>query len=252
MRTMHLTIGAAVAALGFSNLAQAQIPPAKPGQGAPSVDPSRIAVNPKLAIAAPAPGPNEGKVEVKILGGGKVHFLNLSCQVSGAEVRQTCSRNAQKKTGVALLAEPQPGHQFAGWSGDCEASGVKKACEVLVDSALIAIGASFTKNSGPMVTLTVGYWKPPLMGLRLTLSPETELVCTGGGRDANGVQKSSVCTAQFEQGSTITIKAEDSFAGVSPIDPKRWGDYCQGAKTAVCTVKMDQNRSVRIDYHPSQ
>jgi len=236
--------------LGCAGTAAAQDITAKPVQTRPLASASAMTLRPGINLAEQSPGPDEGRVEVKILGGGKVKFLGGACAASPADPINTCARNTKLNSAVQLIAEPLNGYRFAGWAGRCASSNAQKQCTLAVADTLVSASAAFVKNAAPMVALSLRYEVPSMQGLRITLKPDTELTCTASGGANPGWGKAYDCTAEFEEGATVAIKAEDWFAGGSPIDPKRWGGACQDAATSICTLKIDQPKAVSIAmYH---
>lgn len=128
---------------------------------------------------------------------------------------------------VTLVADPDPGSEFAGWSGACAGAG---ACEVPIDEAR-SVSAGFEPQPPP----------PPLRFSLTVLKAGS-----GSGTVAStrtGIYCGARCEREYEEGETVTLIPTaipgSSFAG--------WGGgACAG--TGVCKLTMDAAQSVTATF----
>lgn len=159
-------------------------------------------------------------------GGGGTHQLSVtvagpgsvSSSPGGIQCPLGCTTAFTDHTTVTLTAQPDPGATFGGWTGAC--SGSSMVCNVTLDGDQ-QIGASFTPSAGtPMLTVAVN-------GPGSVTSSVGGISCPGGP-----------CAATLPASTTVTLSqapaANASFTG--------WSGACAG--TGVCTVTMDQSKTV--------
>lgn len=142
--------------------------------------------------------------------------VNISCG-------GTCSASYASGTIVTLTATPASDSTFTGWGGSCSGTG---SCVVTMTSN-VSVSATFTKI--------------PNFNLQLYKKGNG----TGGIFASNvGTYCGSGCYS-YLSGTVVTLTATpDSgsiFAG--------WGGACSG--TGKCTVTMNQNLTVTVDFEPS-
>src|SRR5207302_859989 len=138
---------------------------------------------------------------------------------AGIECRRSCSARFDRGSRVLLVAQPDPGRRFAGWSGACSGTG-----DCLLDlGGDASAGARFEPDSPP----------PPPPKPRFHLS--VVMAGTGSGRVTStppGVDCPATCVADFDLGSSVMLAqspaAGSRFSG--------WSGACSGA--AGCTVAI--------------
>jgi hypothetical protein len=136
-----------------------------------------------------------------------------------SECRPMCTGSVDGGSTVQLLATPEPGFVFAGWSGSCSG---RAACTLANVGAAITATATFVP--GPQ-TLTVR-----LSGRGRVTSRPTGISCPGS------------CTHAFAYGKLVRLAAAAAkgwrFAG--------WAGRCRG--TGACTVPTDRARIVSARF----
>lgn len=142
---------------------------------------------------------------------------------AGISCGATCSAQFPAGSTVSLTASAASGSVFVGWSGDCTGTG---GCTVTMNAAR---NVTATFNSAPTYQLTV------------------TKAGTGSGTvssSPSGISCGSTCSANFNQGSTVTLTAApdsgSTFAGWS-------GGGCSG--TGSCTVTMSANQTVTATFN---
>ena len=159
--------------------------------------------------------PSRITLSVSTTGGGKV-----TSDPIGIDCEPICEHDYPSGAEVALTATPQPGYEFAGWSGaGCGDAGA--TCSVTLDDP-----KSVTATFKPiMFTLTV--------------------INEGGGTVTSsdpGIQCGDLCTADYELGTLVTLEAHHEhgfrFDG--------WEGDCSDKDP--CELVMDQDRVVTADF----
>ncbi len=158
-------------------------------------------------------------VAIDETGSGKV-----TSDPGGINCESTCEEDFAVGKQVALTATPEPGFEFAGWSGaGCGDAGI--TCNVTMD--------------GP-VSLTASF-KPS----RFTLSVSNN----GGGKvtsDPDGIDCEPTCEHDYPSGSEVALTATPQpgyeFVGWS-------GAGCGDAGTT-CSVTLDESKSVTATFKP--
>lgn len=156
-------------------------------------------------------------------GGGTV-----SSSPSGINCGGDCSDPYDPDTPVTLSATPDPGSDFAGWSGDCSGSG---ACQVTMDQAR-SVTATFADVAPPNTSITAG---------------------------PSGPTKDSTPTFAFissELGSTFKCRV-DMASFTSCTSPRTTGQLADGAHTFYVQAKdaagnpdsTPAHRSFKVDTH---
>lgn len=173
------------------------------------------AVSARFAAAPPPPGQNF-TVTVATKGSGTV-----KSSPSGIDCGHTCSGVFASGTKVSLVAQPDSGWTFSGWSGSCSGMG---DCSVNADAS---VGAEFTAIPPP----------PPA---RRTLSVTPQ----GNGKVAStpaGIDCGTTCNAAFDDGARVELTAQADagwkFSGFSGA--------CTGA---TCAVTMSGDQSVTATF----
>ena len=182
---------------------------------------------------------------------------------------------------VTVIANPNDGHQFSEWGGDCTSSG---ACDVIMDA-----DKSVTANFDAVFDLTVaadpadgGTMLPGgvtsyVDGTNLTVLAYPSAgyrfskwsgACTGDGPCVVTIDKDKAVTANFVEGVVLTVAANPSDGGtVLPLDRtshmpgdtvtivanpangyqfSEWMGDCSGSGT--CVVTMDSAKSVTAEF----
>jgi GH25 family lysozyme M1 (1,4-beta-N-acetylmuramidase) len=132
----------------------------------------------------------------------------------------TCASLFDPSAIVTLAARPDPGAVFLAWGGAC--SGSSPTCSV-------------TTLGKRTVTATFGY---PL---------STSVAGPGGGSVSTtpaGITCTSSCSHTFPAGSSVSLTATPDAAS----EFGAWSGDCTGLDPAVCTVTLDQPRSVTASF----
>ncbi len=147
---------------------------------------------------------------------------------TGIDCGDTCSHDFREGDEIALTAVPAPNQVFAGWrGGGCSGTG---SCTVTVTQPL---------------TLTAAFEPQPPPD-RFLLAIVRQGRGTGAVTDdSNIINCAPTCTAEFLDGTSITLRAMPDagtvFAG--------WGGQgCSGLDA--CTVSMDQPRTLTATFEP--
>lgn len=150
---------------------------------------------------------------VTVVGGGTVTGPGISCP-------QKCQTTYPTGSAVALTASPSAGVPFAGWSGDCQGSGV--TCTLTMDGDK-RVTASFT-----------------------TLWKLTVVKAGGGGGSVTSAPAGLVCgpscSASFPPGTQVTLTgAPDAGSTLTG-----WTG-CSG-QGPTCTLTMDGDKTVTATF----
>jgi hypothetical protein len=184
-----------------------------------------------VALACNEPGgppPSGGGVdqtatlEVSVEGAGDV-------EVSGGEAashcRGNCAVTAAAGASVKLVAHPDDGQVFAGWSGACGGTG---DCSLAL-SGTLAVTARFELAPPP---------PPPPPPPTVKHAASAQRAGDGDGRVTSapgGIDCGTACRAEFTDGTQVTFTA--AAAAGSRFDG--WDGACSG--TGVCSVKLDRD-----------
>jgi Divergent InlB B-repeat domain len=132
----------------------------------------------------------------------------------------TCTDSFPAGTSVTLVAAPDEGSRFAGWSGACSGTG---SCAVTVNASA-AITATFENVTYPVTVVKIG---------------------SGSGRvsgDVGGVDCGATCSASYEQDASLTFTA----VAEAGSEFKGWTGPCSGAGT--CTLHVAQATVVQARF----
>jgi hypothetical protein len=193
---------------------------------------------------------------------------SVSSNPSGIQCGSKCTASFMQGTSVTLAATAGSDSTFAGWSGACTGVG---PCTVTMGQAT-AVVATFTQNP-IQYALAVDV----MSDFGSTCQPETHDYCgshepaCGHCSQSNddgssyagtphgtvtsspaGISCGSSCSAQFNQGTTVTLTATPD-----PTDPNAvfsgWGGVCLSSGTAAtCQVTMNQAHSVTAVFRHVQ
>ena len=167
--------------------------------------------------AAFAPAPVSVTVVRAGLGSGSV-----TSAPAGIACGTTCSASFPSGSPVVLTATPAGGSMFAGWSGGgCSGTGT---CTV-------------TPTGATTVTATFASTVPVVLGVTVS-GAGTGTVSSAPA----GLTCSTVCTASFATGTSVTLTAAPGAGSVFV----GWGGVCSGS--GACTVVLDQARSVTARF----
>jgi hypothetical protein len=171
-----------------------------------------------LALPSPAVAQTQSTLSVTLAGGGtgSVHDTNfhISCP-------SDCSFAFDQGSEVALVASPDSGSTFAGWSG-AGCSGTQ-SCIV-------------TMNSDQTVTATFAATPPPV---QYTLNVHIAGGGIGSVHDTNfHISCPSDCSSTYDAGNEVVLVAEpdsgSTFVGWS-------GAGCSGTQSCIVTMSADQS-----------
>jgi len=140
---------------------------------------------------------------------------------AGINCGSICSYNFADNSLVALTASASSSSTFSGWNGGgCTGTGT---CTVTMTAAA-TVTATFTLNTFTLSVSKTGSGK-------ITSSPA-------------GINCGSDCTEVFNYGTRVTVTATaDNGAAFTS-----WGGRCLGVTTNVCTVVMDDNKSISASF----
>jgi hypothetical protein len=153
----------------------------------------------------------------------------ITSNPSGLNCGTTCTAFFGNGDTVTLTAAPAAGSSFASWGGAC--SGSTTTCTV-------------TMNAAKSVTATFN--TVPTSGTNFALTVTKSGTGTGGiTSNPGGINCGATCSANFAQGSTVSLTATpdaaSSFTG--------WSGTCSG--TGACSVTMDAAKSVTVTFTSS-
>lgn len=163
------------------------------------------------------------------LAGATTYSLAINIKGGGSTVEKdssslcaekACSADLDKGQNIELLAQPEAGYTFYGWSGDCSGSG---SCTLLMDGNK-AVSAAF---------------RPIMVELSITL----------GGGGAVRVGPIEVCTGfscniSVAMGKTVSLVP----APASGFRFNAWGQDCTGS--SVCELTMTSDKQVQASFGP--
>ena len=153
----------------------------------------------------------------------------VSSDPTAIECGVLCADDFEDGTSVTLTASAAEGSSFAGWGGAC--TGSAATCTVSMTEARI-VTATFDSV--------------------LTAPQRLDVTVLGSGSGTvtsspAGIDCGPTCSAQFEQGASVTLTASPAFGS----DFTGWDGACTGS-AATCTVSMTEARSVRVGFAPVQ
>jgi List-Bact-rpt repeat protein len=146
---------------------------------------------------------------------------------AGMDCRGTCGQSYSTGSTVHLVALPDSGNVFSGWSGAC--SGTSTTCDLTL-TADTGVSASFSVPP------------PATHKLTMALDGQGRVTSNPSGLDCSG----ATCSSDFATGTTVALTAAPSsgwtFGG--------WSGACSGKDT--CSVKLDGDVQVgaRFDAPP--
>jgi hypothetical protein len=163
----------------------------------------------------------------------------------GISCAPTCTGDFVSGSTVTLVATPNAGSTFTGWSGDCTGTDAS-SCSVTMDQAR-SVTATFD-----LLPAVVSDDESIGVTDDVTVTPVTfTLTTTSAGIGAGvvvsaplGISCAPTCTGDFVSGSTVTLvatpNAGSTFTG--------WSGDCTGTDASSCSVTMDQARSVTATF----
>ncbi|MCS6912418.1 MAG: fibrinogen-like YCDxxxxGGGW domain-containing protein [Myxococcales bacterium] len=141
----------------------------------------------------------------------------VSSEPPGLDCGTVCSANLSGT--IRLLAQPEAGHAFVGWSGACSG---KDPCEVRIEAPL-QVGAHFA----------------PLQGLSVARAGDGQGEVVS---DPPGIQCGTTCNAAFPSGTRVKLTATAAptsfFAG--------WSGACSGKDP--CEVQISGSQGVTATF----
>ena len=145
---------------------------------------------------------------------------SVNSTLPGIMCGSNCSIGVTESTAITLVATPNAGSTFVGWSGPCSGTA---ACNITI-TEITSVTAVFSLNS---YTLTVN--KSGTGNGVVTSTPA-------------GINCGATCVAQFSSGTMVNLTASaasgSSFAG--------WSGPCTG--TGSCVVTIDTARTVTATF----
>jgi len=159
----------------------------------------------------------------------------LACSIAVGTAAGMCVSAYPSNSTVRLVAVPNGGSTFAGWSGACTGTG---ECVVTMSQER---------------TVTASFTLPPVLTFTLTLvmsgqGSGTVSSSPGGiGCTILSGSVSGTCTATFTQGTQVTLTAAAMGGGGSSFGG--WGGSCGPSGTsATCTIPMLQDQGATATF----
>lgn len=148
---------------------------------------------------------------------------------AGIDCRDSCSATFPANQTVILSAIPDSGSAFFSWMGDCTGP---NTCALTMNAPRQVIAVFSSSNPSPSLTLSVNK------------------IGTGSGTirsTPNGIDCGTTCTAQFPQGTSITLSptpdSGSTFTGWT-------GASCTG--TGPCTLTINTNTNITATFSQAQ
>jgi hypothetical protein len=154
-------------------------------------------------------------VSVAATGGGRVTSSPL-----GIDCGPSCSARFPFDEHITLTATPDSGSGFAGWGGDCAATGTHTTCTIHFLEGARNITAHF--SGAPALTIQMAGGGNG----RVTSSP--------GGIDCGGT-----CSANYATGAVVTVTAAPASGSVF----SGWSGSCTGNQRT-CTLTLNSSATV--------
>ncbi len=153
-------------------------------------------------------------------GGGTVTGGGLACGTTCAAMVAT--------TPVTITAAPASGSRFAGWGGAAAACGATAACALPIDTAAVAVSATFDD----LPTLTVEVKNGSLAQGSVAIDNPAG-TCTG------------TCTRDYASATTVHLTAREDISLCTQFDG--WTGACSGTSTS-CTVNVNGNLTASASF----
>ena len=174
------------------------------------------------ASSTGSPRPQQSnQLTLSLTGSGKGIVTSIP---GGINCDPTCLASFGSGTTVQLIAAPDPGSTFTGWTGACSGTG---SCQVDMNS-VESVAAGFGLGGATLTVAETGTG----IGI-VTSSP-------------NGINCGTTCTGGFSLGTVVQLSAVantgSAFAG--------WTGPCSG--TGSCQLTMNSNQSVSAIFNPAQ
>ncbi|WP_029921172.1 InlB B-repeat-containing protein [Nevskia soli] len=141
----------------------------------------------------------------------------------GIDCGSRCTQGYTAGVAVTLTATPASGSSFSGWSGDCSGTG---ACQLTLD-APHQVTATFAVSTAAQKTLQVK--KAGVSNGTVTSDPA-------------GIQCGALCSAQFAQGTVVTLTPTPDIGAVFT----GWSGACTG--TASCQLALTADTVVTATF----
>ena len=157
-------------------------------------------------------------VTIQKAGGGSGSVMSSP---SGIDCGSDCTGGYPLDSSMTLIAVPNTGSVFAGWSGDC--TGSTATCVMAINGSK-SVTATFAPQPAPF-SLTV--------------------TRTGDGSGAvagQGINCGSDCDETYSSGTTVTLQASPASGSVF----SGWSGHCTGPGD--CTLTMNGGKSVTASF----
>ena len=180
---------------------------------------------------------SKGNSEVKYtLSITKPENGTLSSDVGGINCgskTDTCEAEFEKDTEVTLTAKADEGYVPGAWSGACASAEAGATCTVEMDTAKTVSKVFSETGETPVTPVTPGTKK---YTLTVTKPRNGTITHTGSGINCGG--SNTVCEAEFDKGTEVTLTATANKGYVLGA----WsGGSCSGLDTT-CTLTMDTDK----------
>lgn len=162
------------------------------------------------------------------LRGAMLHVLSIGragdgagrvVSAAGIDCGGACARAIEEGFEVELIAEPEAGSTFGGWSGDCR--GLSPRCRIVMDRPRTAT-AAFDRDRASL-SITLG-------------GTGSGIVDSSDG----AIQCPPICTASFHRGASVTLAASPDPS--SAFDGWLDDPICSG--TGTCTIPTNAPHAI--------
>ncbi len=158
----------------------------------------------------------EFSLTTSVIGSG-----SIDSTPSGIACGSDCQESYAEDTQVTLVASPESGFEFSGWSGACTGTG---SCSVTMDSNK-SVTAEFVEEQPSTFDLNVTV----IGDGRVTSSP-------------NGIDCAGDCNETYDEGTSVTLTATPDPG----YELEYWQGDCSG--NGVCSVEMNANVDVTARF----
>lgn len=183
---------------------------------------------------APPPPPANAQLTLVESGGGQGAVVS---NPSGINCPGTCNAVFADGALITLTASPASGSIFGGYSGACATTGAKVRIHVAIPSPTCSFTASGNESVTAVFTTTQPPPPPP---------PQASIAVTVTGKgsvtsDPAGIDCPTTCSANFNQGTVVTLTANKTTKGWTFTD---WGDACASQGNPCQLTISNTNQSV--------
>ena len=157
----------------------------------------------------------------------------------------TCIVKLPANQSLKITAQPVPNMVFVRWEGAC--SGTALTC-VLRTTDGTDVTARFER---PKIRLTIQYQTLPILALKLTTTPFTNVPCTE--LPLSNVLKKFQCYVDVGKGEQFMLSGirTTGVGGpmVSQVTGASWGGACAGTKGTQCVISPTDPATITISHN---